>query len=120
MTKYIHNKYNRQYKINSAFAYKGVNYLVQGTSADLLSERMLEVDKYLVDKKSHILLQVHDELICEIHNTELKTIPSNIQAILETNSLGIPLKVDVETFNGSWAVKQQATNKDNAAYIDWN
>ena len=43
----IRNKYGRVYQINPQFAYKGVNYLVQGTSADLLSERMLEVAKYL-------------------------------------------------------------------------
>tara|TARA_Y100000758_G_scaffold303003_1_gene272566 strand:+ start:1432 stop:3489 length:2058 start_codon:yes stop_codon:yes gene_type:complete len=117
---WIKNRYGRQYKINPQFAYKGVNYLVQGTSADLLSERMLEVDKYLEDKKSNILLQVHDEIICEIHNSELESIPYKIREILEVNSLDIPLVVDMEICNPSWATKSdfKVTTMDD--YIDWD
>ena len=41
-------KHGRIYKIASDFGYKGVNYLVQGTSADIMSERMIAVDEYLI------------------------------------------------------------------------
>jgi len=94
------------YKLPKAVAYKAVNYLVQGTSADILSERMIEIDKYLADKQSNILLQVHDEIICEIHNSELDTIPFVIKSLLETNSLDIPLVVDMEICSPSWASKK--------------
>ena len=52
-----------------------------------MSERMIAVDKYLDDTKSNMLLQVHDEIICEIHKDELATIPFEIKALLEINSL---------------------------------
>tara|TARA_R110000824_G_scaffold281143_2_gene469422 strand:+ start:50 stop:2020 length:1971 start_codon:yes stop_codon:yes gene_type:complete len=117
---WIKNRYGRKYRINPAFAYKGVNYLVQGTSADLLSERMLEVDKYLKDKKSNIILQVHDEIICEIHDTELQTIPYTIRDILQTNSLDIPLQVDMEICKGSWAVKKDLKPMTFDDVIDWD
>ena len=115
----VKNRYGRQYKINPQFAYKGVNYLVQGTSADILSERMLVIDDYLLDKKSNLLLQVHDEIICEIHDSEFNTIPYKIQSLLEDNTLDVPLKVDMEVCSPSWATKKNYKPVELEDYIDW-
>jgi len=116
----VKNRYGRQYKINPQFAYKGVNYLVQGTSADILSERMLVIDDYLSDKKSKLLLQVHDELICEVHDSEFNTIPYKIQSLLEENSLNVPLKVDMEVCSPSWATKKAFKPVTFEDLIDWD
>ena len=124
---WIKNRYGRVYKIPSDTAYKGVNYLVQGTSADILNERLIEVHKYLQDKKSNVLLQVHDEIICEIHNSEFPEISNHIEELLEQNSLGIPLFIDKEICFPSWATKVDFTkwvtnghNDDIVDYIDWS
>ena len=122
-TGFIRNKYGRVYQLDREYAYKGVNYLVQGTSADLLGERMIEVDKYLDNKKSNILLQVHDEIICEVHKSELEVIPNKIKQLLTTNSLGIPLDVDVEILHPSWATKQSVQSPIETEInndIDWD
>jgi len=122
-TGFVRNKYGRVYQLNRDFAYKGVNYLVQGTSADLLSERMVEVDKYLDNKKSNLLLQVHDEIICEIHESELEDVPHKIKELLMTNTLDIPLEVDMELLNPSWATKsalQAPTKQVEDDWIDWD
>ena len=103
---WVRNRYGRLYQIPEQLAYKGVNYLVQGTSADLLNERMVVVYDYLKDKKSNMLLQVHDEIICEIHQSELSWLPLEIKRLMEENSLEIPLKVDIDVCDGSWAVKK--------------
>ena len=123
---WIKNKYGRVYKIPSEMSYKGVNYLVQGTSADILNERLIEVHKYLQDKKSNVLLQVHDEIICEIHDSEFPIISDHIAQLLEQNSLGIPLFIDKEVCFPSWANKVDFTkwvtnghNDDIVKYIDW-
>ena len=130
---WIKNKYGRKYELPAIIAYKAINYLVQGTSADILSERMIEIDKYLRDKKSNILLQVHDEIICEIHDSEIETTPFIIKDLLEENSLDIPLTVDMETCSPSWATKKNfrlptledcidwtEKKSDFTDYIDWN
>ena len=122
---WIKNKYGRVYKIPSEMSYKGVNYLVQGTSADILNERLISVAGYLDNKKSNVLLQVHDEIICEIHESELSDIPIQIGALMEQNSLGIPLFVDKEVCYPSWANKVDFDNwtqrEDNLEdYIDWD
>ena len=117
---WIKNRYNRRYKIDPKVAYKGVNYLVQGTSADILSERMIEIADFLKDKKTNMLLQVHDEIICEIHDSELETIPFKIKDLLETNSLDIPLMVDMEICTTSWATKKDFKLPTLDDYIDWD
>ena len=102
---WIKNRYGRVYQIDSNIAYKGVNYLVQGTSADILNERIIKVHEHLKNTQSNILLQVHDEIICEIHDTDLNCLPTEIQGLLEENTLGIPLKVDIALCKPSWATK---------------
>ena len=54
---------------------------------------------------SRVLLQVHDEIICEIHKDDIQTVPYEIQKVLATNSLGIPLQVDMELCDPTWASK---------------
>ena len=103
---WIKNKYGRKYEIPKNLGYKGVNYLVQGPSADLLSERMIKIGKFLENTRSYMLLQVHDEVILEIHDSELDYLPNKIRELLEQNSLDIPLKVDMEICTPSWASKK--------------
>ena len=119
---WIKNRYGRVYIIPSDISYKGVNYLVQGTSADILNERMIKVHEYLQDKKSNLLLQVHDEIICEVHESEVEVLPFEIQKIMEENSLDIPLRVDIDICTPSWATKEAFDDRPRDIledYIDW-
>ena len=102
----VWNKYGRVYRVPSEFGYKGVNYLIQGTSADIMSERMVAVAEYLQDKKSNLLLQVHDEIICEVHKDEVDEVAPEIRRLMKDNTLDIPLEVDMEVCDPSWAVKK--------------
>ena len=124
---WIKNRYGRVYKIPADMSYKGINYLVQGTSADILNERLIKVYEYLEDKKSNVLLQVHDEIICEVHDSELQEVSKEIVDIMQQNSLDIPLFVDKEVCSPSWANKvdfeKWMTNRkepDIVDYLDWN
>ena len=119
---WIKNRYGRVYSIPAEISYKGVNYLVQGTSADILNERMIQVHDYLKDKKSNLLLQVHDEIICEIHDSELDSLPFQIQGLMEDNSLEIPLRVDIDICKPSWATKEVFDERPRDIiedYIEW-
>ena len=127
MRGWIKNRYGRIYKVPKNLGYKGVNYLVQGTSADILNERIIEVAKYLSTTKSKVLLQVHDEIICEIHKEDLTKVPSEIKRLMEINSLQIPLFVDMEVCEPSWATKKdfdpkltESVKNDIIEYIDWD
>ena len=86
-----------------------VNAPIQGTAADIIKKAMISIDKFLEEKKakSKMILQVHDELLFEMHESEIKKLTLNIKKIMENASLpeikiDVPLVVDVgEGF--SWA-----------------
>ena len=101
---WVRNKYGRIYRVPHNWGYKAVNYLVQGTSADILSERMIEIDTFLQPYKTNMLMQIHDEIIFEVHKDEVHLIPL-IKEIMLKNSLGMDLEVDMEWCKPSWASK---------------
>jgi len=101
---YVFNKYGRKYYIDMNKAYVGVNYLIQGTAAEIVKERMNEVVKYLRDHQSKCLVQIHDEILVKIHDSEHDVIKDLVD-ILEENSV-VPLRVDVAECYPSWAHKR--------------
>ncbi|MEK6860825.1 MAG: DNA polymerase [Nanoarchaeota archaeon] len=104
---YVKNRFGRRYGIPEGREYVAVNFLIQGTSADILSIQMLELDKYYDSVDSHMLIQVHDELICEIPENRLNEISKRTKEILEDNSLGIPLVIETSLCDPSWAHKKK-------------
>ncbi len=77
-----------------------VNMPVQGTQADLVKMAMIEVQKWIEKSELDVkmLLQVHDELVFEIKNDDIKKAVPKIKAIMESVwSSEVPLIVDVET-----------------------
>ncbi len=76
-----------------------VNMPVQGTAADLMKIAMIKVQKAIDSGtvKATMLLQVHDELLFEVKNSELKKEAEKIKRIMENAyPLDVPLTVDVE------------------------
>lgn len=73
-----------------------LNAPIQGTAADIIKIAMIELDKYLSNsnKKSKLLLQVHDELILKVHKDELNEIKSKVKEIMNN---AYKLKVDLKT-----------------------
>ena len=105
---YIQNMFGRRYYLDADKAYIGVNYLVQGTCADIVKNRLVACQQYLeeVGAKSRILIQVHDELIFEVHEDEEDWLPWKMQEILQEPQIKAFLKVEVSRGNPSWAQKE--------------
>ena len=76
-----------------------INTPIQGTSADMIKLAMIEVAKLLEGKKTKMLLQVHDELVFDLHVDEHDLIPL-IEEKME-NALplphAVPAKVESDT-----------------------
>jgi DNA polymerase-1 len=66
------------------FAYKAPNYLVSGGCADIVKVAMNRIDEALRKKKSRMIMTVHDELPCEVHESELTTVPLIVKTIMES------------------------------------
>ncbi len=74
-----------------------INMPIQGTAADVIKLAMIKIHDWLSseDLKSRMLLQVHDELIFEIHESELETVPPKIIEMMEQAvEMAVPLKVE--------------------------
>ncbi|MDF2671191.1 MAG: PolA, partial [Paenibacillus sp.] len=75
-----------------------MNTPIQGTAADIIKLAMVQLSERMKAEnvKSRMLLQVHDELVFEVHEEELELMKALVPEVMENAlSLDVPLKVDV-------------------------
>lgn len=76
-----------------------INAPMQGTAADVIKRAMIDVHRWLQQQseiKIRMIMQVHDELVFEVHESVLTESCQKIQQLMENSvKLSIPLKVDV-------------------------
>jgi DNA polymerase-1 len=75
-----------------------VNAPIQGSAADIIKIAMINIHKKLNSEnwKSKMLLQVHDELVFDVHNSELEKIEPMIKHEMEhAFKLDVPLLVEI-------------------------
>jgi DNA polymerase-1 len=78
---------------------------MQGTAADLIKLAMLAIDSWLTEQalKTRMIMQVHDELVLEVPDSELKDVPEVIASLMSgVAELRVPLRVDVGS-GANWA-----------------
>lgn len=81
-----------------------MNTPIQGSAADIIKIAMVNVHRELNRRKlkSRLILQVHDELIIEAHESELEEVTKLLKDSMENAvSLKVPLSVDVKS-GKSW------------------
>lgn len=76
-----------------------INAPMQGTAADIIKLAMIAVDKWIETQfkdKVRMIMQVHDELVFEVHESVLDEATQAIRDLMEGSAkLAIPLKVDI-------------------------
>jgi DNA polymerase-1 len=73
-----------------------VNTPLQGTAADLIKLAMIRIDEKLRGLETHMVLQVHDELIFEAPPEEVDTVRAFVKTEMENvRRFEVPLLVDV-------------------------
>jgi len=100
----IWNPFGRRYTFDPDYAYRAVNYLIQGTAADVMKNGLINVARMLKRKTKiwrgvRLLLTVHDEMIVEVpkqmHCIELmRDIIFAMQ--MDSRRLGLPVRLPVE------------------------
>ena len=76
-----------------------INAPMQGTAADLIKLAMIAVHRYLLGEKlqSRIIMQVHDELVLEVPESELALIQAELPRLMAgIAQLAVPLEVSVD------------------------
>ncbi|MEM9688638.1 MAG: DNA polymerase I [Pseudomonadota bacterium] len=86
------NVQRRQYAERSA-----INAPMQGTAADIIKRAMIRVHDWLSssDLGTRMIMQVHDELVFEVPDTEIDTVEARVCELMSSAAdLTVPLKVD--------------------------
>jgi DNA polymerase-1 len=84
--------------VRGAAERNAVNAPIQGSAADIIKIAMINIHKRLIAEnwKSKMLLQVHDELVFDVHNSELEKIQPMIKQEMEQAvNLSVPLEVEI-------------------------
>jgi DNA polymerase I len=84
--------------VRGAAERNAVNAPIQGSAADIIKIAMINIHKRLIAEnwKSKMLLQVHDELVFDVHNSELEKIQPMIKQEMEQAVvLSVPLEVEI-------------------------
>lgn len=84
--------------VRSAAERNAVNAPIQGSAADVIKIAMINIHKKLKEEnwKSRMLLQVHDELVFDVHNEELEKIQPMIKHEMENAfKMAVPLEVEL-------------------------
>jgi DNA polymerase-1 len=87
-------------------AFRAPNHVIQGGCADVVKRAMVRCHEFLRAYSSRMLLQVHDEIVFEVHRSELDIVPE-LRKIMETAypHRHLPLTCDVEHSWTSWGDK---------------
>jgi len=96
--RYIPDINSRNWNVRGFAERTAINMPIQGTAADIIKLAMIRIDDFLRDSdyKSRMLLQVHDELIFEIHQDETEELPEKLKEMMENAySLDVPLDVEM-------------------------
>jgi len=84
--------------VRSAAERNAVNAPIQGSAADIIKLAMINIYKRFrkSEYKSRMLLQVHDELVFDVHNDELEELKAVIKEEMENAyKMTVPLDVEV-------------------------
>ena len=74
-----------------------INMPIQGTAAEMIKLAMIRIDKDLKENnlKSKLILQIHDELLLEVHNNEIDYVTEMVvKHMKNAMDLDVPIEID--------------------------
>lgn len=109
---FIRSLWGRRLVIDQDRVYRCVNYIVQGSSADLMKDGLVRVNRYFRETgvDAHILMTVHDEIISEVRIEELtkRLIRDKCDIMSDTGGrLDMPMTVEPKVVTHNWSVKKK-------------
>lgn len=84
---------------------QGVNFLIQGTAADMFKVAVVRIRNLLKGKKSKLVNFVHDEVQIYLHKSETDLLPK-IKHAMEDWKFSIPIVAEFSSSESSWGEKK--------------
>ena len=102
--RYLQNINSQNNMLRSGAERNAINAPIQGSAADIIKIAMIRIHEKFKEQslKSKMLLQVHDELVFDVHKSEKDMVKKIVQDTMESAvQLDVPLKIDLE-FGKNW------------------
>jgi len=100
---FLPNISHSNFQVRSGAERTAINAPIQGTAADILKIAMIKIQEWVKNaeiKNIHMIMQVHDELVFELKESDIEKIGSKICKIMtDAERLNVPIIVN--TFSGS-------------------
>ena len=95
--RYIPELTSKIYNVRQAGIRQAINHPIQGTASDIVKIAMIGVEKLIDEKypRTLMVLQVHDELLFEIHRDDLDAFARDLCPIMQ-NAMTLKVPLDVE------------------------
>lgn len=109
---YITNKYGRKLKISRERAYTSVNYMIQGTSADMIKVSMLDCTRFMKHEAQidgHIVMTIHDEIVFEIRDGHATPkVLDGLKFRMEDHEkyVGVPMEIGIKKAVKQWSLDE--------------
>ena len=124
---FVKNFYGRRRRLDSDDCYKAPNALIQGCAADYIKHKVVDIYKYLqfYNLKTRLINIVHDELVIEVHESELEQTPTLRWLLSDFQTFRCPITAGVEYGTPSWGQKVEPDDigfkePDSFEYRDYN
>lgn len=112
----VTNPYGRRYFIEKRYSYRCLNYMCQGTAAEIMKRALVKVWQWLRSNnlQSKILATIHDEIVLEVPNNELWILPEIVEMMEDHKTFYVPITVGVEYVDKRWSHKRGFNIKPNS------
>jgi len=75
-----------------------INAPIQGSAADIVKIAMINIHRWTKEEnlKSKMIMQVHDELVFDVHKSELELLKTKVPELMKSAiELEVPMDVEV-------------------------
>jgi DNA polymerase-1 len=105
---YVFDTFGRKYYCERDKAYRAVNYLIQGCSANVFKTSMSRVYEFQRshDLRSCMINVIHDEFIFDLHDSEERLVPDIVRLIEDHTQFRVPIFANAAISSTHWSAKK--------------
>ena len=96
--RYLRDINSRNYTLRSYAERNAINAPIQGSAADIIKVAMIRIEDWIQKQKlqSRMILQVHDELVFDVHKDELDILKPQVESLMkEALPLEVPMEIEI-------------------------
>ena len=96
--RYLRNINSKNFTMRGFDERNAINAPIQGSAADIIKIAMIDIHKWMQeeDLKSKMIMQVHDELVFDMHKDEQELLVAKVEAFMKNaHPLEVPMEIGI-------------------------